>query len=40
MKVVPDPSDRWIDAIASSGSFSPGLSVAIAGSFHLAILPR
>src|SRR5271170_6380795 len=40
IKVVPDPSERCTTAIAVSGSLTPGLSLAIAGSFHLVTLPR
>ena len=37
--VVPDLSERLTGVIARSGSVTPGLSAAIAGSFHLVILP-
>ena len=37
--VVPDESERWAMVIAVLGSLTPGLSAAIAGSFHLLILP-
>ncbi len=37
--VVPEPSERCATVIAVSGS-APGLSFAIAASFHLVILPR
>ena len=40
MNVVPEPSERRTTAIGSSGSLSPGLSSAIAVSFHFLILPR
>src|SRR5665213_2919902 len=35
--VVPDPSARWATTISVAGSFSPGLSAAMALSFHLVI---
>src|ERR1051325_759161 len=35
--VVPDPSDRWATTMAVDGSFTPGLSAAIALSFHVLI---
>src|SRR5215472_13103155 len=38
-KVVPEPSARCTGAIARLGSFVPGLSAAIFGSFHFVILP-
>ena len=38
--VVPDESERCTTVIAVLGSFMPGLSLAIAGSFHVLILPR
>ena len=37
--VVPEPSERWTTAIASSGRFAFGLSALIAGSFHFVIWP-
>ena len=40
MKVVPEPSERRTTVMAASGSATPGFSAAIAGSFHLVILPR
>src|SRR5882757_11259833 len=40
LKVVPEPSERRTTVMASVGSFRLGLSLAIAGSFHLVILPR
>ena len=40
MNVVPDPSERCTTAIAVLGSLMPGLSFAIAGSFHFVISPR
>ena len=40
MYVVPDPSERRATVMVWSGSFRPGLSAAIAGSFHLVIFPR
>src|SRR4051794_24122897 len=33
--VVPDPSERWATVMAVDGSDAPGLSAAIAGSFHV-----
>ena len=36
--VVPDLSDRLTGVIARSGRVAPGLSAAMAGSFHFAIL--
>ena len=38
--VVPDSSDRWTIVIVLSGSVTPGLRLAIAGSFHFFTLPR
>src|SRR5574343_2038975 len=38
--VVPDESERYTKVIAVSGSFTPGLTEAIAESFHLVILAR
>src|SRR3954453_4110774 len=38
--VVPDSSERWTTVMLASGRFVPGLSFAIAGSFHFLILPR
>ena len=40
MKVVPEPSARRTGEIAASGSGKPGFNAAMAGSFHLVILPR
>ena len=40
MYVVPDPSERCTTVMSSAGSETPALSFAIAGSFHLVILPR
>jgi hypothetical protein len=40
LKVVPLESDRKIGVTATAGSFTPGLSLAIAGSFHFLIFPR
>ena len=37
--VVPEPSDRCTIVISVPGSFTPGFSFAIAGSFHFVILP-
>src|SRR5271169_39582 len=37
--VVPELSDRWTVAIPMLGSVTPELRAAIAGSFHLVILP-
>src|SRR5262245_21912077 len=39
LSVVPDESARWIGRILSPGSWAPGLSAAIAASFHVVILP-
>src|SRR6476661_7038925 len=39
LSVVPDSSERWYGWILRSGSFAPGLSLAIAASFQLVILP-
>src|SRR3954467_9711016 len=33
--VVPDPSERWATVIFVAGNFTPGLSAAMAGSFHV-----
>src|SRR3954463_7725980 len=38
--VVPDPSDRWATTMAVEGSFTPGLSAAMALSFHVLIWRR
>src|SRR5450755_3709780 len=38
--VVPDESERCTTVIFVLGSFIPGLSLAIAGSFQVLILPR
>ena len=35
--VVPDLSERFTGVMARSGRVAPGLSAAIAGSFHLVI---
>src|SRR4029453_1939927 len=35
--VVPEPSERWATVIAVSGRLAPGLSLAMAGSFHFVI---
>src|SRR5258705_11023323 len=35
--VVPEPSDRWATTMAVDGSLAPGLSAAIALSFHVLI---
>src|SRR5262249_10201780 len=40
MYVVPEPSERCTTVMSVVGSFAPGLALAIAGSFHLVILPR
>ena len=37
--VVPEESERWAMVIGVLGSVTPGLSAAIAGSFHFVILP-
>ena len=37
--VVPDLSERWTGVIARSGSVTPSLVAAIAGSFQLVIVP-
>src|SRR3954470_4774635 len=37
--VVPDSSERWTTVIFELGSLTPGLAVAIAGSFQVVILP-
>ena len=37
--VVPESSDRWMIAIAVSGSSTPSLSAAIASSFHFVMVP-
>src|ERR1700712_4408065 len=39
LSVVPELSDRWMVAIARVGSFTPGLTAAIAESFQFEILP-
>src|SRR5215472_19162141 len=39
-KVVPLPSERLTTVILVSGSVTPGLTLVIAGSFQLVILPR
>ena len=38
--VVPDSSERWQTVMSELGSFASGFPWAIAGSFHLVILPR
>ncbi len=38
--VVPEPSDRWATVMAVAGSLAPGLSAAIALSFHVLIWRR
>jgi hypothetical protein len=38
--VVPLPSERLTTVILVSGSIAPWFALAIAGSFHLVILPR
>ena len=38
--VVPEESERWMTVIVVRGSVTPGFSAAIAGSFHVLILPR
>jgi hypothetical protein len=38
-RVVPEPSDRITGMIRIAGRFSPGLSAAIAGSFHWVMTP-
>src|SRR5450830_333565 len=40
MEVGPEPSARWTTWIAVDGSVTPGLSAAMAGSFHFVIVPR
>src|SRR3954452_10894196 len=40
LSTVPDSSERWIVAIAVLGSLAPLFWAAIAGSFHLVILPE
>ncbi len=37
--VVPDSSERCTGVMSVSGRFAPGLSAAIAGSFHFVISP-
>ena len=37
--VVPESSERCTGVMARSGSVAPSLSAAIAGSFHLVIVP-
>ena len=37
--MVPEESERWAMVIAVLGRVTPGLSAAIAGSFHFVILP-
>src|SRR5579884_1066564 len=39
-KLVPLPSERCTTVMSALGSFTPGLSLVRAGSFHLVILPR
>ena len=39
LSVVPESSERWIVEIARSGSLTPLFAAAIAGSYHLVILP-
>ena len=39
LNVVPDSSERWIVVIAVLGSFTPEFCWAMAGSFHLVMLP-
>ena len=36
--VAPEPSERTTGMIRIAGRFRPGLSVSIAGSFHMVIL--
>ena len=36
--MVPEESERWAMVIAVLGSLTPGLTAAIAGSFHFVIL--
>ena len=38
--VVPDSSERWMTVIDDDGSFTPGFSFAIAGSFQVLTFPR
>lgn len=40
LKLVPEPSERCTTVILPSGSFTPGLSAAMAGSFQVLTLPR
>ena len=37
--VVPDSSERWTGVMSVSGRSAPGLSAAMAGSFHFVISP-
>lgn len=37
LSVVPESSERWNGWILRSGSFAPGFSFLIAGSFHFLI---
>ena len=39
MFVVPLPSERWTARIGAAGSVTPGLAVAMRGSFQIVILP-
>ena len=39
LKVVPDPSERCTTTTAVSGSFTPGFSLATAGSFQVLMVP-
>ena len=39
MKVSPDPSRRCTGTMTCAGSATPGFAAAIAGSFHIVILP-
>ena len=39
MKVSPELSGEWMGTIAWSGRLTPGFAAAIAGSFHMVILP-
>ena len=40
MKLVPELSERRTTVILIFGSFTPGFSAAMAGSFQRVILPR
>src|SRR5438477_4240839 len=40
LEVVPELSERWATVTAVDGSFTPGLSAAMAALFHVLIWPR